>query len=133
MKGWANIYLGNEPYWNHLLWMIIGPLLLVCLVALLFRIRVRPVLDGFQGDVFPHAYRLLWLVLLTQNVIAQLITGPLTVWNEMVFNVYYLLLFFLSAVIFHHFQCLKAGREARQSSGAESVLGQARGSSVLPG
>ena len=127
LKGWANIYLGNERYWDHLLWMIIGPMLLVCLVGLLVWIRAKPVPDGFQGNVFPHAYRLLWLVLLTQNVIAQLITGPFTVWNETVFNIYYLLLFVISAVIFHHFRCLREGHGALLASEGEPVLGEAHG------
>jgi hypothetical protein len=107
MKGWANIYLGNERYWNHVLWAIIGPMLLAGLVALLVWIWASRLPEGFPGDVFPHSYRLLWLVLLTQNVIAQLITGPLSVWNEMVFNIYYLLLFLVSAVIVIHFEWLK--------------------------
>jgi hypothetical protein len=126
MKGWANIYLANENYWNHLLWVTIGPMLLVCLVGLLIWIRARPVSAGFQGDVFPHAYRLLWLVVLTQNIIAQFITGPLTAWNEMAFNIYYVLLFFISAVIFHHFWCLKAGPGAiRPAKASPAWTGQA--------
>jgi len=65
--------------------------------------------------VFPHAYRLGWIVLVTQNLIAQLVTGPPTVWNEMVFNIYYLLLFLVSAVILMHFQFMRvqAVRNAR--------------------
>jgi hypothetical protein len=38
-----------------------------------------------------------------QNVIAQLVTGPATVWNEMAFKIYYALLMMLSAVILHFF------------------------------
>ncbi len=60
-----------------------------------------------HGDVFPHAYRLAWLVLLVQNAIAQLITGPHSSWNETAFALYYVLLFLLSAVILHHFQFMK--------------------------
>lgn len=107
LKGWANIYLGNEEHWNHLLWSFVGPLMLVCLVGLVARIRPHPVPAGFQGDLFPHAYRLTWLVLITQNVIAQLVTGPHSNWDEMAFSIYYLLLFILSAVILHHFHHLK--------------------------
>lgn len=108
LKGGANIYLGNEEYWNHILWMVIGPLMLACLVALLARIRLRPIPRDFRGDVFPHAYRLVWLVLITQNAIAQLVTGPFTAWNETVFNIYYVLLFLLSAVIVYHYHSMKA-------------------------
>jgi len=130
LKGWANIYLGNENYWDAVLWRVIGPLLLLALVALPIWIRLRPVPGTYQsepppssgtgpagpgvshGDVFPQAYRLAWLVLLVQNAIAQLITGPRSSWNETAFALYYVLLFLLSAVILHHFQCMKVIRAA---------------------
>jgi len=105
LKGWANIYLGNENYWDAVLWRVFGPLLLLALLALPVWIWLRPV-PGHR-DVFPHAYRLVWLVLLVQNAIAQLITGPHSSWNETAFSIYYLLLFLLSAVIIHHFQFMK--------------------------
>jgi hypothetical protein len=128
LKGWANIYLGNENYWDHVLWRVFGPLLLLALVALPVWIWLRPVPGTNEselpsssgtgpagpgvshGDVFPHAYRLVWLVLLVQNAIAQLITGPLSSWNETAFSLYYVLLFLLSAVILHHFQCMRVFR-----------------------
>jgi hypothetical protein len=117
LKGWANIYIGNEQYWEGFLWNIIGPLMLMSLVATAVWIWRRPLPRGFPGDVFPHAYRLIWIVLLTQNVLAQLVTGPPTAWNEMVFNFYYLLLFVLTAVILFHFQFVK-----RHSSSHESIV-----------
>ena len=107
LKGWFNIYVGNEQYWSGVLWRIIGPLLLVCLVAILYRILRRPLPRTFGGDVFPHAYRLVWLMLIVQNVIAQLITGPWSSWNEVAFSIYYLLLFFISAVIIFHYHFAK--------------------------
>jgi len=107
LKGWANIYLGNENYWNGVLWKIIGPLLIIGTIILMARIRLRPLPRDFQGDAFPHAYRLIWLVLITQNVLAQLVTGPLTVWNERVFNIYYIFLFIISGVIVHRFRSLR--------------------------
>jgi hypothetical protein len=103
LKGWANIYLGNEQYWSGILWRIIGPLLLAGLAALTAWVWWRPSPKGFQGDVFPRAYRLAWLVLITQNLIAQLVTGPWTAWNEVVFSIYYVLLFLLTAVIVYHY------------------------------
>jgi hypothetical protein len=103
LKGWANIYLGNEDYWNRIFWEVIGPAMTLTLLALVVWLRLRPLPPGFKGDVFPHAYRLVWLVVITQNIIAQMVTGPPTVWNEMAFSIYYLLLFLLSAVIVHHF------------------------------
>lgn len=107
LKGWANIYLGNEDYWNARFWNVIGPLMLVCLVALAAWIRSRRLPKGYEGDVFPHAYRLIWLVLIVQNLIAQLVTGPFSNWNETAFSIYYVLLFVISAVIIYHFQFTK--------------------------
>jgi hypothetical protein len=49
----------------------------------------------------------MWLVLVVQNVIAQLVTGPLTDWNEAAFSIYYLLLFLISAAIVFHYQTLR--------------------------
>ncbi len=119
LKGWANIYLGDEQYWGRLFWIIIGPLMLLSLAGLLLRIRLRPLPKGFAGDVFPHAYRLVWLVLIVQNIVAQLITGPYTAWNETVFSIYYLLLFVISAVILHHYHCLHAGAVPRRDAVSE--------------
>jgi hypothetical protein len=107
LKGWANLYLGNEEHWNRVLWAIIGPALLCSLAALIVWLRRKPVVRGFSGDLFPQDYRLVWLVLITQNVIAQLVTGPYTVWNEMGFKIYYVLLMVISGVILHHYYHLK--------------------------
>jgi len=103
MKGWANIYLGNEDYWNRIFWSIAGPAMALAALGLLIWVWLRPFPAGFSGDIFPNANRVFWLVLFTQNIIAQLVTGPLTSWNEMAFSLYYFLLFLLSAVITHHF------------------------------
>jgi hypothetical protein len=107
LKGWCNIYIGNENYWNGVLWKIILPLMLLILLAILVRIRRRPLPRPFAGDVFPHAYWLVWLMLIVQNVIAQLITGPWAVWSEIAFSFYYVLLFLISAVILYHYHVLK--------------------------
>jgi hypothetical protein len=90
--------------------------MLLGVLALTVRIWLRPLPKDFQGDRFPQAYKILWLVLIIQNVIAQLVTGPFTVWNETVFNLYYILLFSLSAVIVHHFQLLKIRSSLRPST-----------------
>ena len=107
LKGWANIYVGNEEHWNQVLWWTIGPLMLLGLAAVIARIRSRPTPPGLDADLFPHACRLMWLVLIVQNLIAQLVTGPLNDWNEAAFSIYYALLFLISAVIVHHYHWIK--------------------------
>ena len=101
-KGWANIYLGNEAHWDQIAWRVMLTLMLLGLLAVLARIRWRLLPRGTEADVFPHAGRLIWLVLLIQNLIAQCVTGPLSSWNEAAFSSYYLLLFCISAVIVYH-------------------------------
>jgi hypothetical protein len=108
LKGWANIYLGNENDWNAILWKVFGPLLILGFLALRLQLRFRGLPRGFKGDLFPHADRLIWLVLITQNMLAQLVTGPWSSWNEVAFSLYYVLLFAISAVIIHHYHCLKS-------------------------
>jgi hypothetical protein len=112
LKGWFNIYKENERYWDGVLWQIAGPVLLACLIAILVWLLRRPLPRGFPGDAFPHAYGLIWLVLIVQNAIAQLITGPHSSWPETAFAIYYLLLFFITAVIIYHFHYMKTRRVA---------------------
>ena len=104
LKGWANIYLGKEEDWGALLSKITGPLLGLGLGLIIWRIwRTRAT---SRPDHFPHAYGLIWVVLIIQNILAQLVTGPWSSWNEVAFSLYYLVLFALSVVIVHHFHCL---------------------------
>lgn len=110
LKGWFNIYLGHEEYWSRVLWQYLGPLYLAALVAITGWILFRPRLRRDRGPLFPHAYGLMWLVLLVQNLIAQLVTGPHTAWSEMAFSLYYALLFFITATIVFHFHTMKAER-----------------------
>jgi hypothetical protein len=115
-KGWANIYLGNEDHWNRILWSVIGPLQICALVCVLWRLRSKPLPPSFKGTVFAHEYRLIWLVLITQNVIAQMVTGPHNNWNETAFSIYYLLLMGISGCIIHHFNCLKRWQPRSESN-----------------
>jgi hypothetical protein len=108
LKGWANIYVGNEEHWNNVLWMVVGPLMLLCFCGLAVWVRLRPLPHAFKGDIFPHAYRITWAVLIAQNLIAQLVTGPHSSWSETAFSIYYALLFIISALILHHFQRIRA-------------------------
>jgi hypothetical protein len=107
MKGWANIYLGNEAYWNSVFMNIIGPLMGLGLIAISAHVILRPRPSSPGVDPFPWAYGIVWVVLLVQNILAQLVTGPLRNWNEVVFNIYYLLLFIVSGVIIHHYHVIK--------------------------
>jgi len=50
------------------------------------------------------AVKSIWLVLIVQNVLGHLVTGPPSQWNEVVFNIYYVLLFLITAVIAVYFQ-----------------------------
>jgi hypothetical protein len=103
LKGWFNIYRGNEDYWSAVLWQVFGPIFLLCLLAICGWVLFRPLPRHFRGDLFPHARGLMWLVLIFQNVLAQLITGPLNQWKEAAFSIYYLLLFAITAVIVIHY------------------------------
>lgn len=105
-KGWANIYLGNEAYWNNVFTGIAGPIMVLLVAAVSVWVIVRPRAVG--QDAFPRAYGLLWLVLLVQYSLALLITGPLANWNEVVFILYYLLLFVITALIVFHYRYLKS-------------------------
>jgi hypothetical protein len=107
LKGWFNIYRGNEEYYSALLWQIFGPCFLVLLIGLCLWTLWRPMPRNFRGDLFPRAGLLMGLVLLQQNVIAQLITGPLDQWNEAAFSIYYLLLFAITVVIVIHYAAMQ--------------------------
>jgi len=107
LKGWANIYLGNESHWNNVFMNITGPLMILGMAAISAWILLRPRTADPQNDPFPHAYGMIWLVLLMQNILAQLVTGPLTNWSEVAFSIYYLLLFVITAVIIYHYHFLK--------------------------
>jgi hypothetical protein len=107
LKGWCNIYLGNEAAWSRRLWEILGPVYLVALVAILLWVLFWPRSRMPSNRRVSRAYAVIWLVLIVQNVIAQLITGPLSEWNEVAFSIYYVLLFLISAVIVYHVHALR--------------------------
>jgi hypothetical protein len=108
LKGWFNIYRGNENYWSGVLWKYLGPTYLVLLILIALWILLRPASRNSRRDYFPHAYALIWLVLLVQNAIAQLITGPHTQWSETAFAIYYALLFAITALIVLHVRVMKS-------------------------
>ncbi len=77
LKGWANIYLGNEEYWSNLLWFIFLPLIIIGIIIIIIvsYIRQRTNNPQLPTNPFPKYPFIIWTVLLIQNFIAQLITG----------------------------------------------------------
>ena len=57
---------------------------------------------------------IIWLVLIVQNVLAQVVTGPVlgprASWIEASFSLLYVVLFVASAVIVFHYQFIKSDR-----------------------
>jgi hypothetical protein len=106
LNGWFRIYRGDPR--GQVLWHVLGPVYLLGLVAILAWTLFRPLPRGFRGDLHPHAHGLMWLVLIVQNAIAQLVTGPPSQWNEMAFSIYYVLLFTITGVIVFHISSRKA-------------------------
>ena len=102
LKGWFNLYRGDEAQWNTALWEYLGPVYLFVLLVAVLTALWKPLPIGFRGNTFPRACGIMWMVLLVQNVLAQLVTGPPTAWTEVVFSVYYILLFAITAVIVIH-------------------------------
>ena len=109
-KGWCNIYLKNEEFWSNTLWMIMGPLFILAVLGIVLSILLKPLPRGFSGVLFPHSYEAIWLVLIVQNTLGLLVTGPLSNWHEMQFVFYYLQLFLLTAVIVAYYRLLKSLR-----------------------
>jgi hypothetical protein len=107
LGGCLSIYCGTLDYWDDVFMVIIGPLMILALIVVSARIFLRPRPAGPRDDPFPHAYGLVWLVLLVQYVLALLISAPLTNWNEVVFAIYYVLLFFITAVIILHYHAVR--------------------------
>jgi hypothetical protein len=113
LKGWANIYIGNEEYWSRLLSMIIFPPVLLGLLVLGIRLVVRPLPRNTDDDPIPEAAWLVWAVLIVQNILAQLVTGPHSNWSENAFCIYYLVLFAVSGAIVYHYQARQRDGMAR--------------------
>lgn len=118
LKGWFNIYRGNEDYYSALLWQYFGPVFFLLLIGICVCALFWPVARNFRGDLFPHAGWLVALVLVQQNIIAQLITGPLDQWNEAAFSIYYALLFAITVPIVLYY-----ARMQRMGMPAASVAG----------
>lgn len=107
LKGWANIYLGNEEYWSNLLWFVFLPLIIIGIIVTVSYIRQSSNDPQLTTNPFPKYPFIIWTVLLIQNFIAQLITGPWSNWVEVSFAIYYILLFCISFAIVYHYQYIK--------------------------
>lgn len=116
LKGWMNLYWGREEYYSAQLWRVFGPVLLAGLVLLCLWILLRPLPRDWRGDPFPRATGIVWFVLLFQNVLAQIVTGPLSQWNEVAFSIYYVLLFGITAVIVVHYSAASSSRSVAARS-----------------
>jgi len=121
LKGWANIYIGNENYWDNVFWNIAWPLMLLWMIVLVIRIRRTMLPKGYPRDVFPHAVLLMWVALITDNGIAQLVTASWGNWVERAFSIYYVVLFVISGSIITHYHFMKK-KAARDVTALEAVL-----------
>jgi hypothetical protein len=108
LKGATNIYFAKEDYWDAVFWNWVSLAMLLCLVIGIVVLLLQRIPRNSRKDAFPGAYGLIWLVLIAQNVLAQVVTGPLlgprASWNEVSFSFFYVTLFFTSAVIIFHYQ-----------------------------
>jgi hypothetical protein len=117
----------GENYWGEVFWRVIGPLMLACLAVLLVR-HLRPshlrAAQGTKASLFQHPLWPIGLVLIVQNVIAQMITGPLSNPRELQFNIYYLILFVISAsiVLYYHFVRKSQVQRETKEQGARQLL-----------
>ncbi|MCA9040852.1 MAG: hypothetical protein KDA65_10930, partial [Planctomycetaceae bacterium] len=101
LKGWMNIYWGNENYWSALFWNYYTAIVPALLVVLgLWFISRTPQKNWYYSSLRKQ-YAIVWVVLIIQNILAQMITGPSTSWSEFGFDFYYILLFIISGLIVH--------------------------------
>lgn len=111
LKGWCNIYLKNEEFWSDVLWKIMGPLFILAVLGIVLWILLKPLPPNYSGVLFPQSYAIIWLVLINQNLLGLLVTGPLSNWFETQFAFYYFQLFLITAVIVAHYRLLKSLRQ----------------------
>jgi hypothetical protein len=122
LKGGSHLYLvnyGDEKYWDPACWKWVAAGMLVCLLAGLLWFLARRFPADFAGDLFPHAAVIFWLVLIVENVVAQVVTGPVVGpqarWDDFQFNLFYLVLFALTGALTYHFQFV-SGQSQRSES-----------------
>ena len=123
LKGGSHLYFqdyGDEKYWDPVCWKWVSLGMLVCMLAGLVWFLSRRLPRSFRGDLFPHAAWIMWLVLIAENIVAQVVTGPVfgphARWDDFQFNLLYLILFALTAVISYHFQFIKSHSPRREAA-----------------
>ncbi|MCX5770617.1 MAG: hypothetical protein NTZ09_10140 [Candidatus Hydrogenedentes bacterium] len=122
LKGWANIYLGSENYWDRIFFSVALPLMVLWMIVIIIRIKKTMLPKLYPGDVFPHAVLLMWVALITHNGIAQLVTASVGNWVELSFSVYYLVLFAISGTIIAHYHFMKKKAAGGNVPSLEAVL-----------
>jgi hypothetical protein len=118
LKGGAHLYVGKEDAWDQIFWNWVSFGMLASLAVGTVWILTRAKQGVVRRNESRHTYAIVWLVLIAQNVLAQVVTGPLVgpraSWSEFAFSILYAVLFFLTAaIIFHYhwyFRCVPKGR-----------------------
>ena len=76
LKGGANLYIGDEDYWDRVCWNWVAILMLVCMLAGIAWLLYTRLPRKFQGNAFPRAYGIIWLVLIAENVKVAQASSP---------------------------------------------------------
>jgi hypothetical protein len=119
LKGGANLYVGNEDAWDTFFWNWVAFGMLACLVAGMAWLLAQARRRRLPVEVSRNPAAVIWLVLIAQNVLAQVVTGPLwgprASWNEFAFSILYIVLFCLTAaIVFHMSMAAKCARSSAQ-------------------
>ena len=107
VKGWGNIYYGNERMWNNGAWAVIGPIMAILMIVA--AIWLLPSYRPGSPDTVAFPAQLatdLGGSYLSKRDCAMHYRPPYE-WSEVAFDMYYLLLFFTTMPIVYHFHYVK--------------------------
>ena len=111
MDGLLRVHLakfsGLQSFWNPASGKILIAAMLMGTAVLTIQALRRSLRRGDRREPFPNAARIVWLVIIVQNVIAVMVTGPFTSWRQVLYLIFYFLLFVISALIIWHYQFVK--------------------------
>jgi len=99
-------FLAREDWWSSVFLVLVVLPAVLLFFRLLRRRLAHPYPQDFEGDTLPRYTRFFGIVLVIHNILAQMVTGPHN-WTETVFSIYYVLLFLITAVLVHHYICLR--------------------------